>query len=291
MEKNLLIFTFIIIITLLIFTLVSCSRHLNLQLNNTYNNNAEDKNNNITLKESTTTSQTNTEKSLKTESADNSNGNLLNKENQNINIQPILLQPVEIDTTKPYKLLKNHPTEFFNPNVSFEKIYYLKDYFSDKNGFRPFPWGKEIFAGKPEFLCDSSLSRTGKMSFKIIGKNILDDGALAVPNINLKPKVIPGRYYYLSFWINYNIYDGNGVRLIQQFFKKDDIKFKKVGTRIYPSYACYGPWITGTSNGQWVQYTLIAKAPDDAFLGDPVIALLGIGSVNIDDVYFGEIKF
>lgn len=205
------------------------------------------------------------------------------------NLQPILLQPVEINA--PFVVLENHPTEFSNANVSFEKIYYLKDYFSDKYGFRPFPWGKEIFAGKPEFLCDNTISRSGKWSFQIIGKDKLDDGALAVPFILFKPKVIPGRYYCLSFWINYNVYDGPGVRLIQQFFRNDDFKNKKKGKRVYPSYACYGPWITDTSDGKWVKYNLIAKAPDDAILGDPVIALLGTGKVNIDDAFFGEIKF
>ncbi|MCL4377636.1 MAG: hypothetical protein M1409_04530 [Actinobacteria bacterium] len=204
-------------------------------------------------------------------------------------LQPILLQPIEINA--PFVILENHPTEFSNANVSFEKIYYLKDYFSDKYGFRPLPWGNEIFAGKPEFLCDNTLSRSGKWSFKIIGKDRLDDGALAVPFIKFKPRVISGRYYLLSFWINYSVNDGNGVRLIQQFFRNDDFKNKKKGKRIYPSYACYGPWIIGTSYGRWMKYNLIAKAPDDVILGDPVIALQGTGKVNIDDAFFGEIQF
>ncbi|MCL4385515.1 MAG: hypothetical protein M1326_04280 [Cyanobacteria bacterium] len=283
-EKNISIII-LIIINLLSFTVMSCSKQVNMQLNtlSTVTKAAKE----TTIK----TTQKKAEISLTTRKPVKVNKNLLNRKNQTVSMQPILLQPVKFDANMPFKILKNHPTEFFNSNTSFEGIYYLKDYFSDKNGFRPFPWGKEIFAGSPEFLCDNTLSRSGKLSFKIIGKNKFDDGALAIPNINLKPKVIPRRYYYLSFYINYNIYNGAGIRLIQQFFRKDDFKNKKMGTIIYPSYACYGPWITGTSNGKWIKYSLTVKAPDDAILGDPVIALLGVGSVNIDDVCFGEIKF
>ena len=198
------------------------------------------------------------------------------------NNQPILLPSIKIGETQKVTVLENHPTEYSDANVSLEKIYFSKDNFSDKYGFRPYPWGQEIFGGTPEFLCDSSIARTGNWSFQIVGDSKDDVGVLAVPDKDLKPAVIPGKVYYLSFWINYDIKDGPGISLIQQFFREKD--------KIYPSYACYGPFIKGTSHGKWVQVGLLVRAPKNTVRGDPAIVLTGIGRVNIDDAFFGEVK-
>lgn len=195
--------------------------------------------------------------------------------------QPILLSSVKIEGTEKIIVLENRPAEFPEINASFEKIHFSKDIFSDKYGFRPYPWGQEIFSGKPEFLCDSNLSRTGDWSFQILCDSKDDVGVLAVPELNLKPIVTEGRVYYLSFWINYDIKDGEGISLMQQFFREED--------EIYPSYACYGPYIKGASNG-WVQVGLLVEAPKGAVRGDPVITLSGIGRLNVDDAFFGEVK-
>lgn len=196
--------------------------------------------------------------------------------------QPLLLPSVKVKDTQMVTVLENHPTEYPDANTSFEKIYFSKDKFSDKNGFRPYPWGQEIFGGTPEFLCDNSVARTGEWSFQIVGNSVDDSGALAVPDEELKPIVTPGKIYYLSFWINYDIDSGYGVRLIQQFFREGDEN--------YPSYASLGPWIKGSSNDKWVQIGLLVQAPEDATYGDPVITLWGIGKVNVDDAFFGEVK-
>ena len=195
---------------------------------------------------------------------------------------PILLASEKIENISSVTILENHPTEFSENNASFEKIYFLNDNFSDKYGFRPYLWGQEIFGGTPEFLCDSSVSRTGNWSFQILCDSKDDVGVLAVPELNLKPIVAEGRVYYLSFWINYDIKDGEGISLIQQFFREED--------EFYPSYAYYGPSIKGTSNGEWVQVGLLVRAPKNTVRGDPVIALSGVGKVNVDDAFFGEVK-
>lgn len=196
--------------------------------------------------------------------------------------QPVLLPTVEIEDEQTVTLLENRPAEWDDINVSFERIYLSEDAFSDKYGFRPYPWGQEIFSGEPEFLCDNSLSRTDDQSFKISVNSRDDVGALTVPDLCLKPIVKGGSLYYLSFWINYEVKGGPGIRLIQQFFREDD--------DFYPSYACYGPYITGSSNGEWVNIGLLVRAPEDAVRGDPVITISGVGRVNIDDAFFGEVK-
>lgn len=195
---------------------------------------------------------------------------------------PVLLASEKVENPSTVTILENHPTEFSENNDSFEKIHLIESSFSDKYSFRPYPWGQEIFGGIPEFLCDSNISRTGNWSFQILCDSKDDVGVLAVPELELKPKTIEGKIYYLSFWVNYEIKSGSGIRLIQQFFREGD--------EIYPSYACYGPFIKGTSNGEWVQVGLLVKAPKNTIRGDPVITLSGIGKVNIDDAFFGEVK-
>jgi hypothetical protein len=179
-------------------------------------------------------------------------------------------------------LLENKPTTRENINSSFEKIHYSNDKFADDFGFRPFPWGKEIFKGDPHFKTDSTVARSGNWSFQITSTSPDNVGALAVPGFEYKPSVEEGELYYLSFWIRYEFQAGKGIRVFQQFFIEGDY--------LYPTYASYGPFITGTSNGEWEKVGLLVKAPKGAIKGDPVILMAGEGRVNIDDAYFGQVK-
>jgi len=163
---------------------------------------------------------------------------------------------------------------------SFEFITHSSDVFSDVNGFRPYPWGGEVFSGEISFLCSLD-NYTGFRSFMIQGKQKDDHGAIAVPGLLSKPNVESGELYYLSFWVKYDIQEG-GFRLTQQFFRKQDSE--------YPHYACYGSLIKGNSNKRWEYVGLIVQAPIDAWKGDPVLELKGKGFVLVDDVYFGKIE-
>lgn len=196
--------------------------------------------------------------------------------------QPFLLSSYKLEEDQEVVLLENDPTDYEDKNTSFEKIHYSNDKFSDRLGFRPFPWGKEIFQGKPNFYCDKSLARTGNWSFQISSNYSDAIGAIAIPGFKRKPSVEPGKVYYLSFWINYDFEEGEGIRLCQQFFIKGDY--------LYPSFATYGPLITGSSNGKWEKVGLLVKAPPGAIRGDPVLIMSGKGRVNVDDAYFGEAK-
>lgn len=197
--------------------------------------------------------------------------------------QPINLPSVKINETQNVAVLENHTTEYSDPNNSFERIHLLTDTVSDTYGYRPFPWGGEIFGGSPAFLCDSSIARTGNYSYRISGNSDDDIGALAVPDLQFKPLVTPGKIYYLSFWVNYNIKSGHGFHVLHQFFREEDFPNP-------PSYVSYGPWIKGSSKGEWIQIGLLVQAPQDAWCGDPVIALWGTGELLVDDAFFGEVK-
>jgi len=67
---------------------------------------------------------------------------------------------------------------------------------------------------------------------------------------------------------------------MQQFFIDDDFW--------YPTFAVFGPYITGSSDGEWEEVGLLARAPKRSVRGDPVILLDGIGELHVDSVYFGE---
>lgn len=196
--------------------------------------------------------------------------------------QPIYLPSVRVNETQNITVLENKTSEYPYPNNSYEKIFLLNDNLSDNYGYRPFPWGGEIFGGSPIFICDNSIARTGKASFRISCNSDNDIGALAVPDKEFKPLVIPESNYYVSFWVNYNIRSGYGFHVLQQFFREKDITD--------PPYVSYGPWIKGSSNGKWVQIGLLVQAPKDAWCGDPVIALWGTGELIVDDAFFGVVK-
>ncbi len=196
--------------------------------------------------------------------------------------QPFLLPSYNLEEKEEVILLQNNPTAYKEKNTSFESIHFSNDKFSDELGFRPFPWGKEIFEGDLSFYCDRDLARTGNWSFQIISEDSTAVGAIAVPGFERKPLVEPEELYYLSFWINYDFKKGEGIRLSQQFFIKGDFW--------YPTYATYGPFITGSSNGKWEKVGLLVKAPPGAIRGDPVLIMAGKGKVNVDDAYFGRVK-
>ncbi len=196
--------------------------------------------------------------------------------------QPLLLPPMSLDEDQKVSLTENNPTDFESKNSSFERLYYTNDEFSDTHGFRPFPWGKEIFEGNPHFKMDSTIAKSGNWSFQITSTSPDNVGAFAVPGFIYKPSVKPGKIYYLSFWINYDFEKGKGIRVFQQFFVEGDYKF--------PSYASYGPFITGSSDGEWEKVGLLVKAPPGSIRGDPVLLMAGEGRVNIDDAYFGEVQ-
>ena len=195
---------------------------------------------------------------------------------------PILIEPMKLSSGD-YKveLGENHSSESGYQNTSFEYIADLNDIFSDINGERPFPWGGEIFHGKISFLLSEKDSYDGERCFKIIGYSKNDHGAIAIPDLSLKPNVQPGGLYYLSFWVKYDVRGGE-FRLTQQFFRKEDRK--------YPYYVCYGPWIKGSSNQDWEYVGLLVQAPMDSWKGSPILELKGKGCISADDVYFGKIE-
>lgn len=191
----------------------------------------------------------------------------------------ILLKPIifKEDPSK-IQLGDNLPSNTDYQNTSFEYLIYDQDKFAYDDGYRPFPWGGEVFRGKVSFR-NSLESHSERNAYKIVGLSPDSQGVLAVPDIELKPVVIPGEIYYLSFWIQYNIKEGKGVRLMQQFFIKGDY--------YYPSYVCYGPWLKGKCDG-WIHIGMLVRAPKNAWKGDPVIEIYGKGELIIDDAYFGK---
>ena len=193
----------------------------------------------------------------------------------------IILNPIIYKKdVKDIYLGENLPSDTEYQNTSFEYLIYDQDKFAYQDGYRPFPWGGEIFRDDIIFQ-NSSDSHTGNTAFEIIGSNSKSEGVLAVPDIELKPLVTPGKIYYVSFWVKYNIEEGQGIRLMQQFFRRTDY--------YYPSYSCYGPWLKGNSKG-WVHIGMLVQTPKDAWKGDPVLEFVGQGRVLIDDAYFGEVR-
>ena len=197
------------------------------------------------------------------------------EQNRIITLDPIVLQ----GNIQKIELGDNIPSDTEYQNTSFEYLIYDRDKFAYSNGYRPFPWGGEIFQGTVIFQ-NSSDSHSGSRAFKIIGLSSDSQGVVAVPDIELKPEVIPGEIYYVSFWIKYNIEQGKGVRIIQQFFKRGDY--------YYPTYASFGPWLKGKCD-EWIHIGMLVRAPDDAWKGDPVIELYGKGELIVDDAYFGRV--
>lgn len=196
--------------------------------------------------------------------------------------QPFLISPLSMAPNSMVILGENRPSEYAYQNWSFEYWTDSKDVFSDVNGKRPFPWGGEVFEGNVIFLANKE-GYSGQRSFQIEGKTASSHGAIAVPDLPYKPDVEPNGLYYLGCLVKYDIAEGYGLRLTQQFFLPDD--------SFYPTYTCHGKWLTGKSNG-WVYLGLLAIAPLNTYKGDPVIELWGKGTVSVDEVYFGpaEIK-
>ncbi|MDD3491392.1 MAG: hypothetical protein PHG13_00215 [Candidatus Pacebacteria bacterium] len=193
---------------------------------------------------------------------------------------PILLDSVKLPEGYCILPRPSHSSEAMFENNSFEFVPKSLDVFSDINGFRPYPWGGEIFFGDVSFVCSKD-SYMGRRSFMIQGFSKMDHGAIAVPDIFFKPNVEIEELYYVSFWVKYEIQEG-GFRLAHQFFR--------IGDGRYPRYASYGPWISGSSYGDWKYIGLLVYSPSDAWKGDPVLEFKGIGQVFVDNAYFGKVK-
>ena len=191
-----------------------------------------------------------------------------------------IIDPLVIKNTESLKIVlgENIVSDIGIQNTSFEYLIYDEDKFAYNDGYRPYPWGGEIF-NSPIKFSRSKDSHSGNTSYEIIGLSSESQAVLAVPDIELKPVVQPDALYYLSFWVKYDIAEGNGIRLMQQFFRKGDY--------YYPSYSCYGPWLKGKT-AKWIHIGMLVRAPSDAWKGDPVIELWGKGELLIDDAYFGR---
>ncbi len=194
---------------------------------------------------------------------------------------PIIVPPDSVKKSEKIVLLENHSSEYIYQNSSLEFLTFSHDVFSDIQGMRPFPWGGEVFEGEISFICGDYDSYDGRKSFIIKGNTSNSHGALAVPDLPLKPKVKPGQLYFLGCWVKYHIESGKGIRLTQQFFLPED--------KFYPTYSCFGKWKRGSSKN-WVFLGLLVKAPQRACRGDPVIELWGKGEIKIDKIYFGPVE-
>ncbi|MBS7622687.1 hypothetical protein KEJ39_03320 [Candidatus Bathyarchaeota archaeon] len=164
--------------------------------------------------------------------------------------------------------------------TSFEDTPCMFDQYSDSRGLRPYPWGFEVWGGKPAIYCDSPLAHDGKKSVQLIGNNLDDMVVIAIPELRLKPRIIPGKTYRVEAWVKMEDVGGNGVRLMQQFFNSSEIYI--------PRYRCFGEFVRGSTD--WFKLTLDSRIDDPEMIrGDPVLQFWGIGTVWIDSMRFYEI--
>ncbi|MEM2840403.1 MAG: hypothetical protein QXN62_02430 [Candidatus Bathyarchaeia archaeon] len=163
--------------------------------------------------------------------------------------------------------------------TSFEDFGYYFDEYSDSQGLRPFPWGFEIWSGKPRIYCNSSTAHSGSSSVLMVGDSVDDMVVIAIPELVLKPKIIVGKTYRLEVWIRLDGVGGQGLRLMQQFFNSSET--------LLPRYRVFGEFVRGSTD--WTMLTLDARIDDPKIVrGDPVIQFWGLGKVWIDDVKFYE---
>jgi hypothetical protein len=153
------------------------------------------------------------------------------------------------------------------PNDDLDPVQYYGDSFSDSNGNRVWPWGIETWAGGPSAYFDGGQVR-------LIGRSTGDAVVLAIPDFAFKPIVKERLSYTHSFLVKLENVEGNGVRLIHQWFDSDGIIISTI----------YGSFETGTTD--WHTISLTSTAPMTAVRGDILIELDGKGTVYIKEPKF-----
>lgn len=97
------------------------------------------------------------------------------------------------------------------PDEGFTSIQYYNSSLCDSYGNRAFPWGIEIWNGTP-----SSAFIPGQV--QLTGYSLNNVEALALPNPINKPIVQAGLSYTQSFEVKLVNVQGEGVRLLNQWF-------------------------------------------------------------------------
>lgn len=198
----------------------------------------------------------------------------------------IILFSLFFITLSPLLAYSDNTKEKANENIlsnpSFEKVENIGathyTYLCDKYGNRAFPWGFEIWEGRPVCLFDNMVSRTGNYSAKIEGFDIDDVAVVAIPNPQYKPKVKGNTTYEWKVWVKFEDVKGQGVRLALQFFDQKSKIIKKT----------FGDFYKGTA--EWQIIILKDVVPEDAIKGDPIVELIGPGKIWMDDVEFTPIS-
>ncbi|MBI4744175.1 MAG: hypothetical protein HY776_05090, partial [Actinobacteria bacterium] len=152
-------------------------------------------------------------------------------------------------------------------NLSPVEYYGVNDSFSDSNGNRVWPWGVGVWAGNPSSYFDGGQVR-------LIGNSFDDANVLAIPGYSHKPKVKEGLDYTQSFDVKLENVQGNGARIIHQWF---DANQNIIGTD-------YGAFETGTSD--WHTLSLTKTAPVGAVRGNIIVQLYGSGTLSIKNPKF-----
>jgi len=159
------------------------------------------------------------------------------------------------------------------PNRGFTNISYYNDNLSDSNGNRAYPWGIETWFDKTGegYQLPDSYFDVGQV--RLIGHSTSYIAVLAIPDPPDKPKVKAGLSYTQSFEVKLDNVQGNGVRVIHQWFNSSDPFIHEIiGTE-------RGPFETGSSG--WHTISLTRTAPPGAVTGDIIIELWGTGTVSI----------
>jgi hypothetical protein len=174
------------------------------------------------------------------------------------------------------------PNDPMTYNSGFENVSYYGDAYSDAEGYRPYPWGFETWAGNPTNWTRVTVDKhSGNYSINMTGYSTNDAVVLAIPEYALKPNITVGQMYRMEAWIKLVNVQGNGVRLIQQWFNSTNI--------YYPEYVTYGNWYKG--NSSWIKISLDSITTDpDNVKGDPIVELWGSGTVFVDDVKFYKVS-
>jgi hypothetical protein len=174
------------------------------------------------------------------------------------------------------------PNDPMTYNSGFENVSYYGDAYSDAEGYRPYPWGFETWAGNPTAFTRVTVDKhSGNYSINMTGYSTNDVVVLAIPEYALKPDITVGQMYRMEAWIKLVNVQGNGVRLIQQWFNSTNI--------YYPEYVTYGNWYKG--NSSWIKISLDSITTDsDNVKGDPIVELWGSGTVFVDDVKFYKVS-